>query len=166
LKRSYIQRGKKKLGRSKTPHKVYEEYLDQLWRTIVRLRDKGLNQYALSQGIEKPGVDCHHIFSRKLRNTRWDTRNGILVMGLHNYHEPHVHPIKFHEWLRNSWFKAPIEYDMLKVRSELIGVQIDRSAMEIALTQELMTLTKLSFDWYTLSFNKKKKYLLTLRKEI
>jgi len=156
-------------ARSKKPHRIYEEYLDQLWATIIKLRDKGIDQYSLStKGISIKGrkTDCHHIFSRKLRNTRWDTRNGILVMGLHNYHEPHVHPIKFHEWLRNSWFKTPIEYDMLKVRSELIGVQIDRSAMEIALTQELREFARIPFDWYTLSFNKKKKYLLTLRKVI
>ena len=167
MKRSYIKRGKKKLGRSKTPRKKYELYLDDLWRTVIHIRDKGLNQYALiKDGVEKPGKDAHHIFSRRVKNTRWDITNGILVMGAHNFNDPHVHPVRFHEWVRNKWFKSPAEYDMLKIRSELMGVKIDRAGTEILLTQELMKIAKLEFGWYTLSFHKRKQYLLKLRKEV
>jgi len=161
MKRSALKK------RSKRPIKLYEDYLDDLWRTIIKLRDKGIDQYTFkTKGVIKPGKDSHHIFSRKIRNTRWDTRNGILVMGLHNYHDPHISPAKFHDWLMLNWFKSVREYEMLKLRSEIIGVKIDRVGVEILLTQELIALAKLPFDWYELSVNKRKNVLREFRKEV
>ena len=149
--------------RKKNPKKQYEKYLDDIWRTVIRLRDKGIDQYKLAMKKETcKGVDAHHIFTRTRKTTRWDVKNGILLSAMHNYSDAHKNPEKFRDFLRGSWFTVE-EYDSLYARSQMIAHKIDRSLIELDLLNELKKYTELPEDWNEFSATKKATYLKELR---
>jgi hypothetical protein len=162
MKRTPLKRGKGM--RKSSPKKKYDKYLDDLWRTVIRLRDKGIDQYKyLTKGIRSQGFDAHHIFSRKILITRWDTRNGILLCAGHNNSDAHIHPERFRQFLIEKWFKSESEYQRMFALSQIIGTKIDRVLCELRLLQELSEFTTLPDDWKALSDTKKRGYLKMLR---
>jgi len=158
MKKTPFKRGTKKLGKAKSPHKVWEDLLDDLWRTIIYLRHKGICAYT-----QQKGKDAHHIVTRKCKNTRWDTRNGILLRAMHNMSDAHLKPEKFRRFLLDQHFTQK-EYDLLQARSEMRWDR-DRSAIELYLTEEIKKLATLPEDWKELSLNKKKLFLKCLRQK-
>lgn len=160
MKRSYIKRSTKKLGRSKKPHKQAEQLLDDLWRTIIRLRDKGKCQYT-----GKVGKDVHHIFSRSNFNTRWDLSNGILLHSAHQWGDAHKNPQKFISFLINNWFKSIEVYNCLYMRSQMRWDK-DRSAVYVYLMWSLKQYVDMPEDWQEMLKSKKEEFLLQTRKNI
>ena len=141
--------------------KAWESLLDEYWKTIIHIRDKGLDQYWLSKGIKKAGAEAHHIFSRRNRNTRWDTRNGILLQRAHHFSKAHVEPEEFRQFLIKDWFKFESSYDKLHI-SALIPVKLKEGnykLIEMQLAIELAALTQMP-DWILDDSTTKKKQIL------
>jgi len=140
--------------------------LDAMWSTAIHCRDKGIDQYSwLALYKEKPGFDAHHIRGRTRFNTRWDTQNGILVMGRHHHNIPHMDPETFKMFLIEKWFKSQKTYDDLYARS-MLKFNWDLSLTEIALWQELKEYIIKPYNWGNMSYTAKLDYLRRKRKEV
>jgi hypothetical protein len=167
LKRTSFKRKvkAKKKRKSKTPLKKQEELLDDLWRTVIRLRDNGIDQYTLkAKGIVKQGIDAHHIITRSRKSTRWDLDNGILLSAAHQWTMAHKEPNEFKRFLESKWFDTPDAYNQLEIRSQWKGRKADRNLWEIYLIDRLQKYAELPMSWMGMSQSAKFAWLKELRK--
>jgi len=147
--------------------KPLDKHLDDLWRTIIKLRDKGVCQYSLkAKGVFRDGVDAHHIISRTKWGTRWDTRNGILLHAYHNRGVAHKYPEQFRNFILEKWFGSQVEYDSLVARAWMVGRTVDRQLVRLLLMKEISEYVSLDDNWENLSYNRQAAALREIRKEV
>jgi hypothetical protein len=87
--------------------KSIEKKLDSLW--IKAVREIWNNRCGMC--ATRDGCECHHIRIRKYRNTRWDTKNGILLCKEHHI-LVHAHPSFLEKWLDKRYWSG--YYSQLK----------------------------------------------------
>lgn len=116
---------------------------DSTWRAVVKLRAKGKCEWC-----DKPGVDCHHMVSRRNYSLRCEPSNGVLLckychLRFHNYDaEPGWTLFKKarpKDWkhvdsLRNATWKDSTE-TMQDIIAKLTDMQ---TALEKKLKKEIM----------------------------
>jgi hypothetical protein len=112
----------RRLGKSKklSPTQIEKKKLikenDRLWSKIVRRKAGDVCVVDSSSGK----IDAHHLFSRRLWATRWDTRNGVSLCVHHhiwNFNfSAHKTPEKFRKWYMATY--GEIKYLFLKRESQ------------------------------------------------
>ena len=134
MKRSYIKRGKKKLGPSQKPEAIARRVCDYMWGTLIILRDQ-VCMYC-HKNIATVG---HHIFAKKdCPRTRYELLCGIgLCIGCHDPKiggVAHTNP----EAVRHiNKAKVGKGWDALKARALMPGkVNHDFKLIEIMLWQD------------------------------
>jgi len=97
----------------KTDRKKTIAILDDLWSRKVKERDGHQCRY---NGCCNPGVDSHHIFSRRHQATRWDLDNGItLCRECHDFARDHQENFNAVMWLDMGFI-----YDGLQEKAKVI----------------------------------------------
>jgi hypothetical protein len=86
--------------------------LDDLWRIVVKEKVGYRCEYCGQKGKV---LNSHHIFSRRHRGTRWDTRNGACLCSGHHQFIAHGEPETFRKFLIDRMGQEA--YDLLYVRS-------------------------------------------------
>lgn len=89
---------------------------DRLWSKIVRRKAGDVCIIDLKAGK----IDAHHLFTRKLWATRWDTRNGVSLCVHHHIWDfrfsAHKTPEKFRKWYITTYGET--KYLFLKHESQ------------------------------------------------
>ena len=98
--------------KTKKERKAQIKACDKLWSTAIKLKAKGFCE--LTQ-CPKPGIDAHHVYSRKYKNTRWDVQNGIFLCKWHHIYFAQVEIEKFRDIIIRKMGQR--QYDRLKVRA-------------------------------------------------
>ena len=67
------------------------------------------------------GLDCAHVFSRRIKATRWDPQNSFaLCTGCH-MSWAHRNPLEFHVWVRDQLGDAV--YEALAERARRVSLR-------------------------------------------
>lgn len=108
--------------------KGIQKKLDDIWREIVKLQwHKRIGKDVCAvPGCGNKGTNCHHIFTRIKRSTRWEPLNGIvLCAGHHTMNIPSAHKLPPNN---PNWFKDYVlhvylrqtELDWLEAQSKIL----------------------------------------------
>jgi hypothetical protein len=76
----------------KSERKSLTVTLDELWRRLVKIRDKGI-----CRKCGKLGLEAHHIMRRSIGALRFNIANGITLCPDHHSFA-HNHPSEFRAW--------------------------------------------------------------------
>lgn len=105
----------KKTRKKKTPIKVLNDSLDNLWSELVKI----IGGYECAYCGKTSYLNSHHLFSRNNFAVRWDTTNGMcLCSGCHTLSSKfsaHKTPIEFVEWLKVKIGEEA--YDKLRLKA-------------------------------------------------
>ena len=117
----------------KPKRKALIKACDKLWSEAIKKRDNGMCQFTC---CGKPGIDPHHLFSRRYLNVRHDLTNGLLLCKQHHIFYAHVEVEAFRDFIIKRMGQR--EYDSLKVRA-MAKSDIDFEMRKIELKEYLKT---------------------------
>jgi hypothetical protein len=108
--------------------KIKTDKFDKRFSKLIRTRD------VVCQRCLRPGrTECSHIFGRRNKSLRWDTRNAKALC--HKCHrEWHENPAEAIEWLKGVIGEK--NYDMLRLQANTVIKGPDKFMME-AIYQEM-----------------------------
>ena len=159
MRKSWIKRGKKKLGKS--PKYENRRICDYMWGTIIILRDQ-----ICKICLENIAMQGHHIFAkRECPSTRYDLRIGIGVCG--GCHDPKLHTNpEMYRHILIAHVGGQETYDRLKALASIkTDPRHDYALIELLLWQDLAEYGVERPDgWREWKEWKKEKWLRDIRK--
>ncbi len=116
----------KKVGQKKSTRKDLIKELDNLFREVIRKRDKVCQMCGKRENLQ-----CAHIFSRSHFNTRWDVENGMLLCVRCHLFIAHKEPIRFAQFVEQKLGEDTLT--KLKMRADTLVRGQDLQAIKVFL---------------------------------
>lgn len=117
---------KKDIKKINNAKKRLEKDCDNLWSKIIKHKAGWKCEKCGRDGL---GLNSHHIFSRRFKNTRWDLDNGIcLCVACHFM--AHQRSIEFAEWIIKS---KKNQYEKIKFHSTIRHRKVDMKSLKLYL---------------------------------